>query len=356
MSISAVLTKSPTPGEFVSVGTIPKPKLAGDEILIKAAAFAANPTDWKHIAYQLGPAGSIAGSDVAGTVEAVGADVSGFAKGDKVSAFLRGGVSKERGAFAEYVAVPTTCVIKYTNDFKPALKPGEHAAGPIDTFEGAASVTLGLVTVTLSLAHNLKVEKGTGALLVWLGATATGSLAIQVAKRLYGLTVVTTASPKHTDYLKLLGADAVFDYKDPEVAAKIQEYSKGSIRYALDTISSKETLQSVYDATKGGDVAIDNLLGLSDKDIDTDPQRKALFSSTLAYLAFAKEVNLGVLFKQTPEMVADYKKAWPEVLAIVPQLKHIKLKVLPKGLATAEEALTLLHDNKVSGEKVVWSA
>ncbi|KAF5314227.1 hypothetical protein D9758_018293 [Tetrapyrgos nigripes] len=56
-------------------------------------------------------------------------------------------------------------------------------------------------------------------LLVWSGSSSVGHFTIQLAK-LGGMRVIATASPKHFDRLKALGADEVFDYRDPEVVKK----------------------------------------------------------------------------------------------------------------------------------------
>jgi NADPH:quinone reductase-like Zn-dependent oxidoreductase len=73
-------------------------------------------------------------------------------------------------------------------------------------------------------------------LLVWAGSTGVGMYAIRLAK-LSGLRVVTTSSPHNHELLKKLGADAAYDYRDPEVSKKIREWSGGSINFALDCIS-----------------------------------------------------------------------------------------------------------------------
>lgn len=359
MSINAALVDSTEPNHLTAPGKIPKPEISDDEILIKAVAFAANPTDWKHIAFGLGKKGDIVGSDASGIVEEVGKNVTGFAKGDIVSTFLRGSYTTERGAFAEYVRAYPVSTIKYDQLELKALTPGsDHPSGPIKTFEGAASITLGLVTVTLSFAHGLKIQPGSGkTILIWSGATATGLLAIQVAKLVFGLNVITTASPKHHDWLKSLGADAVFDYHDKNVVSDIQNYAKGSIAYALDTISDVSTFQALYDATDGSDfVAFDNLLGLERSSITEKPGRKVSFGRTLAYLVFKKNINLRGDYIYTPDILSDYEALWPKVLEIVPKLQHSKLKVLEPGFSTPAQALELLRQNKVSGEKVVWRA
>lgn len=71
-------------------------------------------------------------------------------------------------------------------------------------------------------------------ILIWSGAPGVGLYAIRLAK-LSGAEVVTTAGPHSHERLKKLGADAVFDYKDPEVSKKIREW--GTVDFAFDCIS-----------------------------------------------------------------------------------------------------------------------
>ena len=70
-------------------------------------------------------------------------------------------------------------------------------------------------------------------LLIYAASTATGVAGVQYAKA-SGLTVIATASPHNFDYLKSLGADAVFDYRSPTCAADIKSYTDNKLRYAWD--------------------------------------------------------------------------------------------------------------------------
>ncbi|CAK7897832.1 hypothetical protein CAAN1_15S02564 [[Candida] anglica] len=343
----------------VDIPTVPK-----DAILIKSVAFAANPTDWKHLVYGMGPKGSRLGSDVSGIVEEVGSEVKGFAKGDFVSNFMRGNFNSINGAFQEYVIINPVTTIKYDKSAikTEALPVGTSPIGKIDTFEGAASVTLGLTTVSLSFAHHLKpsFDKADNAdkyILIWGGATATGFLAIQVAKLVYGLKVIATASKKHHETLKSIGADYLVDYNDKDAVEQIKSIGGAEIKYALDTVSSTETFQSLYDATsESKDVRLDNLLFLTEKDINADPNRSVYIGDTLAYVVVGVDVNFaGRMVYSTPELVKDYTHFWYEVLpSYIPQLVHSNLKVLAPGFESVNEALSLLRENKVSGEKIVF--
>lgn len=84
-------------------------------------------------------------------------------------------------------------------------------------------------------------------MLVWAGSTSVGLNAIALAK-LAGHPVISTASPRNHELVKSTGAEAVFDYKDPDVADKIKAWAesagyKDGISLAFDTVSTAESLQ-----------------------------------------------------------------------------------------------------------------
>lgn len=81
-------------------------------------------------------------------------------------------------------------------------------------------------------------------ILIYGGATATGIYSIQFAKA-SGYTVLTTASPRHEEYLRSLGADAVFDYNSPNWSSDVKAATKDQLKLAFDTIGSAETGKAV---------------------------------------------------------------------------------------------------------------
>jgi NADPH:quinone reductase-like Zn-dependent oxidoreductase len=97
-------------------------------------------------------------------------------------------------------------------------------------------------------------------LLVWGGATATGYYVIQYTK-LAGIKVITTASPKHFDRLRTLGADLCFDYNDPEVVTKIREVTGRKLKHAVDCMSVEKTLKLVNDCMGDEGGVISGFLG-----------------------------------------------------------------------------------------------
>jgi NADPH:quinone reductase-like Zn-dependent oxidoreductase len=96
-------------------------------------------------------------------------------------------------------------------------------------------------------------------ILVWSGASAVGQYVVQLAK-LSGYTVITTASEKNHAYLKSIGADAVFNYKDPKVGQNIRAYTEGKLKIALDCISEKDSSQKISDSLspEGGKVSVNS--------------------------------------------------------------------------------------------------
>lgn len=94
-------------------------------------------------------------------------------------------------------------------------------------------------------------------LLVSSGASSVGQYVIQFAK-LSGFKVIAFASPKNFELVRSLGADEVFDYKDPYASQKVKEITNGQLKFAVDTISEKQTPQQIADALsdEGGVVSV----------------------------------------------------------------------------------------------------
>src|SRR6266550_866217 len=112
-TMKAFILHSYGSADVLELTDIDKPVPADDEVLVRVRATSVNPYDWHHMrgeprVARLMPGGlglrnpklSILGCDMAGQVEAVGKDVTGFSPGDDVFALL------EQGGHAEYVSVP----------------------------------------------------------------------------------------------------------------------------------------------------------------------------------------------------------------------------------------------------------
>ncbi|CAK7901575.1 hypothetical protein CAAN1_23S00540 [[Candida] anglica] len=361
---TAAIATGSTDKNLTTIANVAIPIVPKDGLLVKGVAYATNPTDWKHLVYKMGGKGVRLGSDAAGIVEEVGSNVQDFKKGDYVSTFMRGNINDNNGAFSDYFIAEPNTTIKYNKQSfnNEALKVGKSPSDKLNTFEGAASVTLGLATIGVSLGHHLAIptDKSVNAgkfILIWGGATATGFLAIQVAKLVYGLKVITTASKKHNESLSSIGADYVFDYNDAEVVNQIKKVGGSNIKYGLDCVSNQETFQALYDATsETSEVNLDNLLCLGAKDIKTDPSRKVKYGDTMVYVVDGNDTQFaGIPVKSSPELVSDYRKFWKNLLPpVMDQIVSTKLRVLKPGFESVEEAFSLLRENKVSCEKIVF--
>ncbi|RAL08964.1 zinc-binding alcohol dehydrogenase family protein [Aspergillus homomorphus CBS 101889] len=233
----------------------PVPAVQPDVALVRTAAVAINPVDAKMLDYSPVP-GAIHGYDFAGTIVALGSETPGHLKvGDRVAGFVHGmnPLLPDVGAFAEYVAASADLVLKLPDTM---------------SFEEGASLGLGLFTAGLGLFQHLQLalpsftrgppnnnpEEPEGVsspkadfVLVAGGSTATGTRALQLLK-LAGLRPIATCSPAHFDLARRFGAEAVFDYHDPDCAAAIRTYTKNTLAYALDCLALAETTQLCYGA------------------------------------------------------------------------------------------------------------
>ena len=157
------------------------------------------------------PKRRIAGQDVAGTVEAVGAHVTALKPGDEVYGQVPG------GAFAEYVCASADL-------FAP--KPANV------TFEQAASVPISGLTALQGLRDAGQLKPGQKVLIN--GASGgVGTFAVQIAKAL-GAEVTAVCSTRHVDKVRSLGADRVVDYTR-------EDFARGSERYdvMLDLVGNR---------------------------------------------------------------------------------------------------------------------
>lgn len=358
-----------------------------NELLVEVHACACNPTDYKHFLAGWGTAGCTVGSELAGTVLKVGEGDGGasarFSVGDSVASFVHGGYTHnaDGGAFQEYVVVPQATTLNLGRKLHgvpaapaPASAEGEQdvpAGSAFDTFEAATSLPLGLTTVGLSLHHHFQLGGTDSAknnsqqwLLVWGGTTATGYLAVQIAKRVYGLKVVATANKaKYGKVLEGLGADAVVDYRDSDCVEQIRSVAAGAggIAYAYDCVSSDETFNNCYACLREkaqGKAHLNNLLFKSPDAITSRGDKDVSFSGTLAYLAIGKDQDLnGLIVKTSEAMVKDHNEFWALAEKLVQEGKvvHLPLSLLPHGLESAEEGLSRLQEGRVSCHKLVFS-
>jgi len=181
-----------------------KPEPKGRDIRVAVKAISANPVDYKVRKRAAPPAGEhkILGFDAAGVVDAVGPDVTLFKPGDEV--FYAGSILRQ-GTNSEFHLVDERIV---------GRKPKSLS------FAQAAALPLTSITAWELLFDRLGAVPGKSVdprtLLITGGAGGVGSILIQLARRLTGLTVVATATrPESQTWCLDLGAHAVIDHAKP---------------------------------------------------------------------------------------------------------------------------------------------
>jgi len=199
---------------------LPSPQPAARDLVVKIEAISVNPVDHKVRAGQAGIAEPrVLGWDAAGTVTAVGPDVTLFQPGDQV--YYAGSIVRA-GANSEYHVVDERIAAR-----KPAT---------LD-FAQAAALPLTSITAWEALFDRLNVDRGGAdqgkSVLIIGGAGGVGSIAIQLAKKLGRLTVVATASrPESSAWCKQLGADHVVDHHG-DIAAQLKALGLPTVDFVL---------------------------------------------------------------------------------------------------------------------------
>jgi NADPH:quinone reductase-like Zn-dependent oxidoreductase len=188
---------------------VPRPALAPDALLLRVAAAGVNPADWVIRSGQLRLFARlkfpfIPGADVAGIIEAIGANVTRFRPGDAVYAMLP---NVAGGGYAEYAAV---------REDDAALIP------PNLTFTEAAAVPLAALTALQALRDHLRLTEGM-TLLVNGASGGVGTFGVQLGK-LLGARVTAVTSGRNLDFARTLGADEVLDYTRDDVTAGTTRY------------------------------------------------------------------------------------------------------------------------------------
>jgi NADPH:quinone reductase-like Zn-dependent oxidoreductase len=203
---------------------IDKPEIDADRVLIRVHAASANPLDFHEVRGTpyfarplLGlrkPKNSRRGVDAAGTVEAVGANVTEFRPGDEVFGSCR-------GAFAEYVLGRETTVVA-----KPARL----------SFEQAAAIPAAGATALQALRDRGEIQAGQKVLING-AAGGVGTFAVQIAKAL-GAEVTGVCSTRNVELVRSIGADHVVDYTADDFSRSGQRYDL--IVNAVDSRSSRD--------------------------------------------------------------------------------------------------------------------
>ncbi|PNP46748.1 hypothetical protein TGAMA5MH_01699 [Trichoderma gamsii] len=343
-------------GQYELVYNVPVPDPGPDQVVCKVAAIALNPTDWKMVDFSVVP-GAVGGHDFAGEVIEVGTSVTRLKKGDRVFGLAIGFDvdDKRTGAFTDYA-------ITYA-----------HGAWKIPdwmSYDEAATYGVGIGTATLALYQTLslpppvlsddiattkKKQKKPVYVLIAGGATATGTIAIQLVKA-SGLVAIATCSSQHKDMLMSLGADATFDYNSPHCAIEIRKYTNDTLQYALDCVTEAGTMKMCYDAigSAGG-----RYVGLEPLATHIQYTRRTVradwvIGRTLSGLPVRLDGVYGRPARPQDRQFAEHFFPMAEKLIADGQLKPHPVELRTGGLEALVEGIDDLRKGKVRGRKLVY--
>lgn len=245
------------PPEVLRIEEVATPVPANDEILVRIYAASINLGDWELLTgrpfyisvlahlfsrkqrYEFGPTSvtanrggffppkaKILGTDIAGRVEAVGANVIQFQVGDEIF-----GMAEGFGAFAEYVCVAETAPM--------VIKSARMS------FEQAAALPQATQIAVQAIRDKAQVQPGQTVLNNGAGGGA-GTLAVQLA-RVYGAEVTGVDGPTKLDMLRSIGADHVIDYTKEDFNLNGKRYDA-----ILDLAAYRYVIKSRRSLTSSG--------------------------------------------------------------------------------------------------------
>lgn len=200
--------------EVLKLLEVPTPTPKADEVLIKIRATSVTATE---CTFRKGqpyfsrlftgikkPKITRLGEELAGTIEAIGKNVTKFKVGDAVF----GTAGPEFGANAEFIVLPENGVIT----LKPNNLNYNESAGSID----------GFLTALPFLRDTGAIKKGQQ-VLIYGASGSVGSAAVQVAKN-FNTNVTAVCSTSNLEMVKSIGADQVVDYTKEDFTNKSQKY------------------------------------------------------------------------------------------------------------------------------------
>jgi NADPH:quinone reductase-like Zn-dependent oxidoreductase len=233
--VKAIVNRAYGTPDGLQLADVDTPRPGPDEVLVRVHAAGVDPGVWHHVTGlpwlgRLGfglrrPRRQVPGLDVAGVVEAVGARVTGFARGDEV-------YGNAPGSFAEHAVAPATTL---------ARKP------PGLTFEQAAAMPISATTALDAVRDAGRVRAGQRVLVLGAGG-GVGSFAVQIAVA-DGAVVTGVCSAGKAELVRSLGAADVVDYAREDVVARGPVHD-----VVVDTAGNRPTRELRRTVVPGGGV------------------------------------------------------------------------------------------------------
>lgn len=319
---------SVTTGQPLHLQSLPMPAASAGQVLVRVRAAGLNPLDTKIRAgkadHARHPLPAVLGVDMAGTVEAVGEGVEGFAPGDEVFG-MAGGVGGVQGSLAQYASVDAALL---------AVKP---VAVPM---REAAATPLVFITAWEGLVDRAHIQPGQH-VLIHGGAGGVGHVAIQIAKA-FGATVYATGSALQKDTITGLGATFI-DYQQQAVEQYVRQHTLGEgFDIVFDTVGGT-TLDDSFVAVRRYHGHVVSALGWG--------------THSLAPLSFRAGTYSGV-FTLLPLLTGSNRAHHGQIMGEAAKLMEagklrIRVDARRFNLETAEQAYQHLDSGFATGKVVV---
>ncbi len=253
-SMTAIEIRQPGGPEVLEPVIRPVPRPAAGELLIRVHAAGVNGPDVLQRKGNYAPppgASDIPGLEVAGEVVALGAGVTRFRLGERVSALITG------GGYAEYALANEKATLRIPN----GLTLIEAAALP-ETF----------MTVWLNLFRRGGLKQGE-TVLIHGGASGIGTTATMLAKAFgAGRIITTVGSDAHRDASLRLGADLAIHYREADFVEEVLRFTDGNgADVILDIIGGDYIARNYRAAAMNGRIVQVSALGGPAKDLDVWP-------------------------------------------------------------------------------------
>lgn len=219
--MKAAFIQQTGPAESIVYGDLPQPEPQGAQVLVKVGAVSVNPIDTyirNGANYWELPKPYVVGSDLAGTVVALGPDASRFKVGDRVWGSNQGLMGRQ-GTFAEFCAVDECWL---------------YGTPPGVTDEVAAAGALVGITAHLGLFQTAKLQAGE-LLMVNGGSGGVGSMVVQMAKATGVRIITTSGSLAKVAACRDLGADLSLNYKTDDVAGQVRAFAPNGVNVYWET-------------------------------------------------------------------------------------------------------------------------
>lgn len=259
-------------------GDVEKPICKDDELLVRVHATAVNRADLhqKEGLYPVPPdASPILGLEMAGTVEQIGKDVSGWRVGDRVMALLSG------GGYAQYAAIKADIAIKVPEELH---------------LDQAASIPEVYLTSYLNMLQLGGLSSGER-VLIHAAASGVGTASIQLAKAVGAKVYATAGSEEKIEVVKDLGAELAILYKEQSFREIILKETNGhGVELVMDPVGAAYWEDNMEVLALDGRMVLYGTMGGSKIDqVDLMPamlKRIHLIASTLRGIPHERKVAL----------------------------------------------------------------